>query len=863
MKKTPYILALLAGTSALLLSGCAKEMAISSDGASLNFSANSLEIVSTKAADEALTGTAAAANKTLSLYSDGKWSGMTLEAAEAVNSDGFSAATKAEEITELTTFTVAGFDATTGAKWFPQSAASQEVTPPETTYDAYKWKTGESYNFFGYANLPASSSVASAAITSEGVTLTYTAVPESATDQNDILLGASYSNDPSKGEAKMRFFHPLAEVVFKLGEISGADVKITGITLDGVYTSGTVTCNGNDEPTYCDPGCYKFNWEPGSTTGQVTQTIASGITESDGVIGVPFMLIPQDFTSIAPLTIIIDAKIGGAAKSFSATLDDASWYSGKKYTYTIKQKSGPNPEFWVDLGMVSEDGYPLWISKYNVKSVDNEGNVTFAEDSADDLTPITSTIFNSSFKHNGLSVRPLKAEEGFSMLFERNFEWTNSSDLSYSQATSKINGASIKFPRHETKARYLLNRELTRISSSGNNVSAIFLGDPLDNHEVSPQAILYNAADFNHTYTYLRLVYEDIGSPIIDCIRKQPARPFFISYASHNTLPYPIEDTPNYELIENESSYESSMYGELNFQVLTELTFSNGYRQVLDAVPGDQVWTLSDVSGNPSNVYELQGNLIMVKSDYGHNPSCKLTIVSPDGTMWFKLQGRTCFVKGTLITLADGSRKPVEDLTYEDELKVWNFDKGSFDTAKIFWLTKSGMMTDHYIKCTFSDGTVLCLTGDKSHHKVYNYTDRFFEGIADVEVGKEIFTENGVVTLVSKEWIDEPVENYNLMTEGHFNCFANGILTSVRLNNIYPIDENMKFIKDDRGRRPYSEFKAVGISREWYNGLRLSEQTDSLDYIKSKVDIFTEQMAEKPAPTFWQKLRTWWKSIFG
>ena len=37
-----------------------------------------------------------------------------------------------------------------------------------------------------------------------------------------------------------------------------------------------------------------------------------------------------------------------------------------------------------------------------------------------------------------------------------------------------------------------------------------------------------------------------------------------------------------------------------------------------------------------------------------------------------------CFVEGTEITLADGSIKKIEDITYEDELLVWDFDHGCF-----------------------------------------------------------------------------------------------------------------------------------------------------------------------------------------
>ena len=72
-----------------------------------------------------------------------------------------------------------------------------------------------------------------------------------------------------------------------------------------------------------------------------------------------------------------------------------------------------------------------------------------------------------------------------------------------------------------------------------------------------------------------------------------------------------------------------------------------------------------------------------------------------------------------------------------------------------------------------------------------------------------------------KEVIKEPVKYYNIITKRHLNCFANGILTSCRLNNMYPIAD-MKFVKDDRELLTYSDFAAV--PKEWVDGLRLLEQ---------------------------------------
>lgn len=206
----------------------------------------------------------------------------------------------------------------------------------------------------------------------------------------------------------------------------------------------------------------------------------------------------------------------------------------------------------------------------------------------------------------------------------------------------------------------------------------------------------------------------------------------------------------------------------------------------------------------------------------------------------------SCFLPDTLITLADGSQKPIKDITYADRLKVWSFDTGDYDTAEICWLTRSGLKNDHFYRLTFSDGTVLCTTGHNSNHKVYNVDDRFFEGVAYIEVGKRVFTENGIVTLVKKEYVEQEVEYYNLITKHTFCCFANGVLTSDRYGNTYPIGADMRFIKDDRPIRPYSEFEAEGISEYWYDVFRLGEQTESMNSTKQYIEKIEAQMLPLP-----------------
>ena len=98
-----------------------------------------------------------------------------------------------------------------------------------------------------------------------------------------------------------------------------------------------------------------------------------------------------------------------------------------------------------------------------------------------------------------------------------------------------------------------------------------------------------------------------------------------------------------------------------------------------------------------------------------------------------------------------------------------------------------------------------------------------FEGVKNIQVGDRIFSINGIVTVTDKQYVEAEVEYYNLMTTGKINCFAEGILASNRYSNIYNIDSNMTYIKEDRQVRPYSEFEEVGIERYFYDNLRLGE----------------------------------------
>lgn len=183
---------------------------------------------------------------------------------------------------------------------------------------------------------------------------------------------------------------------------------------------------------------------------------------------------------------------------------------------------------------------------------------------------------------------------------------------------------------------------------------------------------------------------------------------------------------------------------------------------------------------------------VTVDSDFSTSPTFTIT---GDGTItvdpW-------CLIEGTQITLADGSTKAVENITYDDELLVWNFYAGRFDKAKPTWI-KVEETAPRYNLVKFSNGSEVGFVGaggEKGYHRIFNKEAGAFThtGCKETPNGTTTFAQDGTFpTVVSQEVVEKEVKFYNVITENHYNIFANGILTSCRLSNKYRI-EDMKYV---------------------------------------------------------------------
>lgn len=173
-----------------------------------------------------------------------------------------------------------------------------------------------------------------------------------------------------------------------------------------------------------------------------------------------------------------------------------------------------------------------------------------------------------------------------------------------------------------------------------------------------------------------------------------------------------------------------------------------------------------------------------------------------------------CMIAGTLIALFDGTTKKIEDITYDDDLLVWDFFNGCFTSAKPRWI-KIKQTSPVYNKLTFSDGTILGLVGegnDQGYHRIFNKQAGLFThtGVPETPIGTITFSQDKTEpVLIKQELVYDNVDFYNIITDKHFNLFANGILTSCKCSNMYKI-KNMKYI----GKRLLSD-KEIEEDFEW------------------------------------------------
>lgn len=186
-----------------------------------------------------------------------------------------------------------------------------------------------------------------------------------------------------------------------------------------------------------------------------------------------------------------------------------------------------------------------------------------------------------------------------------------------------------------------------------------------------------------------------------------------------------------------------------------------------------------------------------------------------------------CLVENTWITLFDGTKKYIQDITYDDLLLVWDFDNSKFASSRPLWI-KTAQEINGYYCAIFDDNTELNFV---NKHRIFNNTKGKFTNLFNKDNMTTITEDGKNITLVTIDKVEREVKYYNIITSHHMNFYANCILTSCRYNNLYPI-KYMKFEKNNEIKHSNNENYDL-LPTKYFDGLRLKEQNrnNTIEYI--------------------------------
>ena len=203
--------------------------------------------------------------------------------------------------------------------------------------------------------------------------------------------------------------------------------------------------------------------------------------------------------------------------------------------------------------------------------------------------------------------------------------------------------------------------------------------------------------------------------------------------------------------------------------------------------------------------------------------------------------GGGCVTPDTLITLADGTQKRIDQVTYNDQLLVWNFYTGKYDVANASILMNHGASTVNVTTLNFADGTSInTINGHGFFDVATNEFILIDEFKAQEYIGHSFVKHDGdgysTTELVSYSVEEQYTEVWSILTAEHYNCVLEGMwtVTAAEVDNSpewlmpYKIGEDMKYdeaamqadieeyglytYEDFADRMTYEQFVALGLA---------------------------------------------------
>ena len=150
-----------------------------------------------------------------------------------------------------------------------------------------------------------------------------------------------------------------------------------------------------------------------------------------------------------------------------------------------------------------------------------------------------------------------------------------------------------------------------------------------------------------------------------------------------------------------------------------------------------------------------------------------------------------CITAGTLITMADGTLKKIEDIMPGDRIKIYNHETGKIEYSSITFIDHMDLDKSLYVvlNLQFNNNTILRVVGS---HGLFDLTINKYVYIDSNNVNEYIGHEfysidekgNGKVLELTNYYItEEEVKVFSPVSVYHMNVFANGLLTVTPMPN--------------------------------------------------------------------------------
>ena len=281
-----------------------------------------------------------------------------------------------------------------------------------------------------------------------------------------------------------------------------------------------------------------------------------------------------------------------------------------------------------------------------------------------------------------------------------------------------------------------------------------------------------------------------------------------------------------------------------------DISFNSGDKQGVES----ELEPESEGEVSPGKIYTIIGTeddiygtgvsiIATVKIKSIDNTTITISLTFNQGTIEEK-PSDGCVTPDTLVTLADGTQKEIQYITYDDMLLVWDFFNGRYAVVPAALIVNHGFGDQTIIELTFDDGTVVkAITAHSFFDADTNKWELITAENASDYVGHRFIQANGSsytsVKLTNVEVYQEYTESYSLVSAYHYNFITENMFSLTNsVHNMLAglvVGENMTYdqttLDEDirtYGTYTYDNFKEY-ISYEQYvafNG----------DYLKISVE---------------------------